>query len=194
MTEARHGLYCNTVTVPTTQQSRALARALGARLDVLGAQAGAGAWALGGAGRQAGRRAGAGARRARRLQAAGAGGTSVLALGAHGAGGSGHAAGRAGSRRAATRTGSRRAGGRHTGALGASGKGATAGAGRTAWALGARPVRTGWASWVLVHPAWFSTWFFSTRYFFLSHQMNTVHYKINFEKKNILNLIKIKSN
>ena len=30
--------------------------------------------------------------------------------------------------------------------------------------------------------------------FFLSHQMNTVHCKINFEKTNILNLIKIKSN
>ena len=30
--------------------------------------------------------------------------------------------------------------------------------------------------------------------FFLSHQMNTVHCKINFEKKNVLNLIKIKSN
>ena len=31
------------------------------------------------------------------------------------------------------------------------------GAGRTAWALGVQPVRMGWASWVLVHPARFST-------------------------------------
>ena len=45
---ARQGLYCNTVTVPTTQPSWAL----GARLGTLGAQAGAGAWALGGAGQQ----------------------------------------------------------------------------------------------------------------------------------------------
>ena len=53
---------------------------------------------------------------------------------------------------------------------------------RAAWALGARPMRTGWASWVLVHPSWFLTWFFDS-VFFLSHQMNTVHYKINFGKK-----------
>ena len=58
--------------------------------------------------------------------------------------------------------------------------GAAVVAGRTAWALGAQPVRTGWASLVLVHPAWFSTWFFDS-VFFLSHQMNTVHCKINFE-------------
>ena len=32
--------------------------------------------------------------------------------------------------------------------------------GRAAWALGVWPMRTGWASWVLVHPAWFSTCFF----------------------------------
>ena len=36
------------------------------------------------------------------------------------------------------------------------------GAGRTVWALGAQPVRTGLASWVLLHPAWFSTWFFDS--------------------------------
>ena len=46
---------------------------------------------------------------------------------------------------------------------------------------GVRPVRAGWASWVLVHSAWFSTWFFDSE-FFLSHQMNTVHCKINFGK------------
>ena len=78
------------------------------------------------------------------------------------------------------RVGGRRAGGRHAGERGARGRGAAVGVGRTAWALGARPVRTGWASWVLVHPAWFSTWFFDS-VFFLSHQMNTVHCKINFE-------------
>ena len=56
----------------------------------------------------------------------------------------------------------------------------------------ARPVGTGWASWVLVHPAWFSTWFFDSE-FFLSHQMNIVHCKINFKKYiYILNSIKIK--
>ena len=51
--------------------------------------------------------------------------------------------------------------------------------------------RASWASWVLVHSAWFSTWFFDSA-FFLSHQMNTVHCKIYFGKKIILNLIKIK--
>ena len=62
---------------------------------------------------------------------------------------------------------------------------------REAGELGARPVRAGWASWVLVHSTWFSTWFFDSK-FFPSHQLNTVHCKINFGKKNILNLIKIK--
>ena len=33
----------------------------------------------------------------------------------------------------------------------------------------ARPGRTGWANWVLVHLAWFSTWFFDSVFFFLSH-------------------------
>ena len=33
---------------------------------------------------------------------------------------------------------------------------------------GAQPLRTGWASWVLMHPAWFSTSFFDS-VFFLSH-------------------------
>ena len=51
-----------------------------------------------------------------------------------------------------------------------------AGAGH--WARGlARAVHS-------VHSAWFSTRFFDS-VFFLSHQMNTVHCKINFEKKNI---------
>ena len=49
-------------------------------------------------------------------------------------------AGRAGGRRA----GGRRAGGRHSSVWGPRGRGTTAGMGRTAWALGARPVRT-WA-------------------------------------------------
>ena len=59
--------------------------------------------------------------------------------------------------------------------------------------IGAHPVRTGWASWALVHPTWFSTWFFDS-VFFLSHQMNTVHCKINVFEKKKLNIIKIKSN
>ena len=55
------------------------------------------------------------------------------------------------------------------GALGARARGANrrAGHGRLG-GTGVRPVRTGWASWVLVHPAWFSTWFFDS-VFFLSH-------------------------
>ena len=39
---------------------------------------------------------------------------------------------------------------------------------RPSGSTGAQPVRTGWASWVLVHPAWFSAWFFDS-VFFLSH-------------------------
>ena len=55
---------------------------------------------------------------------------------------------------------------------------------RAAWALearrmgsrGARRGHTGlasWASWVLVHPAWFSTWFFDS-VVFLSHRFDIV--------------------
>ena len=48
------------------------------------------------------------------------------------------------------------------------------GAGRTAWALGARPMHTGWANWVLVHPAWFFDLIFNS-VMFLSHRLNPVH-------------------
>ena len=82
---------------------------------------------------------------------------------------------RQGARRVGGRAGVRQSAAEARGARGL-------GAWRAACALGARPVRTGWASWVLVHPAWFLTWFFDS-VFFLSHQMNTVHCKINFEKK-----------
>ena len=64
---------------------------------------------------------------------------------------SGLAAGRAGARCA-------RLGEQAHGARGARPTGST----------GAHPVRTGWASWVLVHPAWFSAWFFDS-VFFMSH-------------------------
>ena len=96
----------------------------------------------------------------------------------HGTGAGCRGAGRAGSRRALgglgaagswgaqgsrcwAREARRRACvGAQTGAGQAAGRqGAAAGAGRTAWAL---PVRTGTASWVLVHPTWFSTWFFDS--------------------------------
>ena len=61
------------------------------------------------------------------------------------------------------------AGARERGALGAGACGASrrAGHGRLG-STGTQPVRTGWASWVLVHPAWFSTWFFDS-VFFLRH-------------------------
>ena len=68
--------------------------------------------------------------------------------------------GRAAGRCASGRT-SRRVAGARADAQQGSGAGA-------AWALGARPMRTGWASWVLVHPAWFLTWFFDS-VFFLSY-------------------------
>ena len=42
---------------------------------------------------------------------------------------------------------------------------------RGAWA---RPVRAGWASWGLVQPAWFLTWFFDSLVF-LSHRLDPVH-------------------
>ena len=100
------------------------------------------------------------------------------ARGRHGAGGA--RAGSAGSRRGLGARVDSRARRRAAGARGAAG-----------WALLCAPGRASWASWVLVHPAWFSTWFFVSE-FFLSHQMNTVHCKINFGKKSILNLIKIK--
>ena len=96
-------------------------------------------------------------------------------------------AGRAGDKRgcAARRAGSRRAGGRHAGTRGARDRGAAAGAGRTAWVLGSRPVRTGWASWVLMHPAWFFDLVFDL-VMFLSHRLNPVHEHCssqNFPKK-----------
>ena len=53
-------------------------------------------------------------------------------------------------------------------AHGASGWAHGARGARPAGSTGAQPVRTGWASWVLVHPAWFSAWFFDS-VFFLSH-------------------------
>ena len=45
----------------------------------------------------------------------------------------------------------------------------------------AGPAGPGWG---FVHLAWFSARFFDS-VFFLSHKMNTVHYKINFRKKKI---------
>ena len=64
----------------------------------------------------------------------------------------------------------------------------------TAWALGARPGRLGWP-WAVhsVHSAHFRS--VLTRFFFLSHQMNTVHCKKKKKipkKKNLLNSNKIK--
>ena len=134
MTEARHGLYCNTVTVPTTQPSWALDRALGARMGVLGAQAGAEAT---GARARAGVRARAGARAWADAQAAGAQGRAERRR-AQGVGGA--QAGRrqhvrqAQQAQAGHRRGRRR---RH--------------AGREAWARGRGlgvPVRAGWACWL----------------------------------------------
>ena len=63
----------------------------------------------------------------------------------------------------------------------ARGRGRQGAAGARQGAAGSGRRATGWASWVLVHSAWFSTWFFDS-VFFLSHQMNTVHCKIKFEK------------
>ena len=65
------------------------------------------------------------------------------------------------------------------GARGAARRGRAGARGACGWAhgraghdrlggTGAQPVRIGWASWVLMHPAWFSTWFFDS-VFFLSH-------------------------
>ena len=74
-------------------------------------------------------------------------------------------------------------------------RGRAAGAGRGArgdrlGGLCASSVRSWARLGVLVHLTQFLAWFDSV--FFPSHQMNTVHCKINFfEKKNILNLIKI---
>ena len=55
----------------------------------------------------------------------------------------------------------------------------------------------GWASWGLMQPVWFLTWFFDS-VVFLSHRLDSVHehcsLQIIFPKKKILNLNKIKSN
>ena len=133
--DKRHGLYCNTVAVPTTQPSWALDRVLGARLGV---QAGAGRGRWGARQRAAGARArhrragGTWQARGSRLERAGlAGGSSPWARG----------------ERACVVGGAQARGASATDKRGA----------RVARGLGARPVRTGWASWVLVHPAWFST-------------------------------------
>ena len=63
-------------------------------------------------------------------------------------------------------------------------------------ATSAQPVRAGWASWASFGARAPGLVFYLVfdSIFVLSHQMNTVHCKINFEKKIILNLIKIKSN
>ena len=106
---------------------------------VVGMRARAGAQARADAQAAGGRRAGArGAQAGRRQRTR------------HGAGG--RAVGRA-----SARLGERACGWAH-GARGA----------RSAGSTGAQPVRTGWASWVLVHPAWCSAWFFDS-VFFLSH-------------------------
>ena len=100
-------------------------------------------------------RARAGARARADAQAAGAQGRAERRR----AGGSG-----VGSRR---RWGARSAGGRAGARQGERACGWAHGArgARPAGSTGAQPVRTGWASWGFVHPAWFSAWFFSTRYF-----------------------------
>ena len=101
----------------------------------------------------------AGAGRGAGARAAGGRGTQALGrqeLGRVGAGARGRASGRVAGR-AGARLGERACGWAH-GAPGA----------RPAGSTGAQPVRTGWASWVLVHPAWFSAWFFDS-VFFLSH-------------------------
>ena len=68
-------------------------------------------------------------------------------------------------------------------------------AGRWAWALGARPGRLGWP-WAVHSVHWAHFRSVLTRYFFLSHQMNTVHCKIKFFFKKkiffLLNSNKIK--
>ena len=94
-------------------------------------------------------------------------------------------AGRAGRARQAGVSGrgaaGRAGGARQAGTRGAAGERGTAGLG-VAWA---QPVRAGWASW----PGWGfvhsdSVFFGPVRLgSFLSHQMNTVHWKINFRKK-----------
>ena len=115
----------------------------------LGAGLDAGRWARGRVAGGWARRAGAGSGTARALQA-----TSARACGAGGSRRAGPAAGRA------QALGARRASGR-----------------RAAWALGTRPGRAGWP-WAVhsVHSAHFRS--VLTRFFFLSHQMNTVHCKI----------------
>ena len=76
--------------------------------------------------------------------------------------GAGHAAGGAGARhQRAAGAGARHDVGVQAGSTEHAGHGRLGG-------TDSRPVRTGWASWVLVHPAWFSTWFFDS-VFFLSH-------------------------
>ena len=143
-------------------------QASGARrwLGALGAQQ-AQAWRAGRAGVARGRGAGA-------LGGMGAGALGGTGAGARGAGARGRAAWRAGGRRAdggargarAERAGQGRLGGR-----------------RAAWALGARPGRLGWP-WAVhsVHSAHFRS-VLTRFFFFLSHQMNIVHCKINFSKK-----------
>ena len=65
-------------------------------------------------------------------------------------------------------TGSRHAGRHGVGVQGrAAGRTERAGHGQLG-STGEWPVRTGWASWVLVHPAWFLAWFFDS-VFFLSY-------------------------
>ena len=138
-----------------------------ARRGVLGAQAGAGAlgWACVGrwAGRgrrgtrQAGRRAGVahGRRGARQGRAAGARGRGAR---------QGRAAGRALGRGAHGKQA--QACGRELGALadararGKARRRAAGAHGAAGWALLCAPGHASWASWVLVHPAWFSTRFF----------------------------------
>ena len=92
----------------------------------------------------------------------------------------------------ARRRGAGRAGGRRGSAAGRAG-GRQWRAGRAqqrrgrsaAWALGTRPGCAGWP-WAVhsVHSAHFRS--VLTRFFFLSHQMNTVHCKIKFFRKKII--------
>ena len=126
-----------------------------------GAQAGAGArrWACrAAAGAHAARRVGSGRHGAGRARAGCAGSRRALGVGARGrqqrrAGRAGQACGRALGARADAR------------ARGRAPRGVAGERGAAGWALLCTPGHASWASCVLVHPAWFSTQVFSTRYF-----------------------------
>ena len=154
-------LYCNTVTVAPTRRAGA---GLGTRALGRAFRRWAGAQAGSGRGQSVGGQA-----RSRRWGAQ----QALSAQRAHAAGASrARRSGRAGSWARGVGRGARGVGPRRE---------------RAAWVcLCSQAGRAGWSvgpSWCTVHLAQFSTWFFDS-VFFLSHQMNTVHCKINFGKKN----------